>query len=93
MVALATEVGAIVAVAVAGVVLVPVNTTVGASVNPLPPFVRVMELTVEVGQCILKVLLLYLELTLYQLYGIWRLVIIICEPSPIVKLPFLNLYS
>ncbi len=66
MVALATEVGAIVAVAVAGVVLVPVNTTVGAAVNPLPPFVRVIELTVEEGQCMLKLLLLYLLVMLYQ---------------------------
>ncbi len=51
MVAFATEVGAIVAVAVAGVVFVPVNTTVGVDVNPLPSFVRVMELTVDEGQC------------------------------------------
>jgi hypothetical protein len=93
MVALATEVGTILAVAVAGVVLLPVNTTVGVSVNPLPPFVRVMELTVDEGQCILKILFEYLCDTLYQLYGICRLVIIICEPSTIVKLPFLNLYS
>jgi hypothetical protein len=66
MVVLATEVGAIVAVAVTGVVLVPVNTTVGTDVYPLPPFVRVMELTVGLGQCMLKVLLLYLLVMLYQ---------------------------
>jgi hypothetical protein len=93
MVAFVTEVGAIVAVAVVGVVLVPVNTTVGTSVYPLPPSVRVMELTVDVGQCILKVLFAYLWDTLYQLYGICRLVIMICETSGTVKLPFLNLYS
>ena len=56
----------IVAVAVAVVVLVPVKTTVGADVYPLPPFESVMELTVDVGQCILKLVLLYLELMLYH---------------------------
>ena len=60
----------IVAVAVVVVVLVPVKTTVGADVYPLPPFESVMELTVDVGQCILKLVLLYLELMLYHAYGI-----------------------
>ena len=66
MVELATEVGAIVAVAVAVVVLVPVNTTVGTAVYSLPPFVRVIELTVGLGQCILKLLLLYRVVMMYQ---------------------------
>ncbi len=60
MVELTTEVGTIVAVAVAIVVLVPVNTTVGTSVYPFPPFVRVRLVTVDVGQCIQKLVLLYL---------------------------------
>ena len=42
------------AVAVAIVVLVPVNTTVGVDVYPLPPFVTVIEFTTELGQYILK---------------------------------------
>jgi hypothetical protein len=72
---------------------VPVNATVGADVYPLPPAVTVQLETVGLGQCNLKLVLFYLELTLYQLYGICRLVIMICEPSGTVKLPFLNLYS
>ena len=39
---------------------VPVITTVGADVHPLPPFVTTIELTVDEGQCILKLVLLYL---------------------------------
>jgi hypothetical protein len=57
------------AVAVAIVVFVPVNTTVGTDVYPLPPFVTVTEFTTELGQCILKLLLLYLDVMLYQEYG------------------------
>ena len=43
-------VGVRLAVAVAVVVLEPVNPTVGMVVYPLPPFVRVIELTMPVGQ-------------------------------------------
>ena len=60
-----TSVGSL-TVTLAIVVLVAVNATVGADVYPLPPFVRVMELTVGLGQYILKLLLLYLLVMLYQ---------------------------
>ena len=39
---------------------VPVITTVGADVYPFLPFVTAIELTVDEGQCILKLVLLYL---------------------------------
>ena len=45
---------------------VPVNATVGADVYPLPPAVTVQDETEGLGQCNLKLLLLYLALTLYQ---------------------------
>jgi hypothetical protein len=46
---------------------VPVNTTEGADVYPVPPEVTVQLETVGLGQCNLKLVLLYLEQMLYQL--------------------------
>ena len=45
---------------------VPVNTTVGTLVYPLPPAVTVQDETVGLGQYILKLLLLYLDVILYH---------------------------
>ena len=45
---------------------VPVNATVGADVYPVPPEVTVQLETVGLGQYNLKLVLLYLELMLYQ---------------------------